>query len=161
MGKPGVGAVLADWMNERGLNPTEMGKRAQISHATVYVVLDSRSKNPETMRQIALGLAKRSETDAHGDPEIERRAARDLLTAAGYGALIIEVPQQAAPDTSPGRTRAEMVEIVRRHMGTADGLMAFMGKVRDPESLPLPTLTAIVETIENDLPPSPGEPRHN
>lgn len=111
MGKPGVGAVLADWMNDRGLNPTDMGKRAQISRATVYVVLDSRSKNPATMRQLAAGLAKRHETDDQGDPEIERRAARDLLTAAGYGSLIVEYPvspdqTKNADDASPTYDRS-------------------------------------------------------
>lgn len=98
VGRPGVGEVLARWMNDRDVNPTDLAKRAQISRATVYVVLDSRSKNPETMRQLAFGLAKRHEDDATGDPATERDAARDLLQAAGYGSLIVEYPS-SAPET--------------------------------------------------------------
>lgn len=117
VGKPGVGEVLAGWMNDCGLNPTELARRAQISRATVYVVLDSKSKNPETMRQLARGLAKRGDDDEHGDPDVDRKAARELLSAAGYGSLIVEIPPVGAPAGAGGSTRHDVRDFIREAAG--------------------------------------------
>jgi hypothetical protein len=115
VGKGPVGEVLARWMNAHAQNPTDMARRAQISRATVYVVLNGASRNPETMRQLAAGLAKRRDDDEVGDPVIERQAARDLLVAAGYGSLIVEYP---VPSDAPGYDRsaalAEIEALVQR-----------------------------------------------
>src|SRR5688500_4402489 len=82
-GKPGGGAVRAEWMNRRRLNPTELARLAQVSRSTVYVVLDSRSKSPSTMSQLAKGLATDPLDPYSVDYDVERAAEQTLLEAIG------------------------------------------------------------------------------
>ena len=109
--KPGVGQVLAGWMHRRNVSPTELARRAQVSRATVYVVLDSRSNNPTTMKQLAIGLATESDRGGKGriNPDVEREAARELLTAIGFGALIDGQTDDAPLVDLPDADQAERI----------------------------------------------------
>jgi hypothetical protein len=110
-------------MNRERLSPTRLARQAQISRATVYVVLDSRSNQPGTMRQLARGIAVM--TDRSGaemiDPQLERAALRELLAAIGYERLLDEVSSpspldailpEAAPDP-----RESARDLIRQAVG--------------------------------------------
>jgi hypothetical protein len=94
-GKPGVGAVLAEWMNRRRLNPTQLARLAQVSRSTVYVVLDSRSGSPSTMSHLAKGLATDPLDPASVDYDVERAAERALFEAIGVLRVVPSVSAEA------------------------------------------------------------------
>ena len=98
-------------MHRRNVSPTELARRAQVSRATVYVVLDSRSNNPTTMKQLAIGLATESDRGGKGriNPDVEREAARELLTAIGFGALIDGQTDDAPLVDLPDADQAERI----------------------------------------------------
>lgn len=162
VGKPGVGEVLATWMNKRGLNPTDMARMAEISRATVYVVLDSRSKQPVTMRQLARGLARTSVGSDVIDLAIEQEASRDLLTAAGYGSLILEVSTsverldigQGLPEEPPPKPRPvedlsdeEVVEALTAISQDPELSAAFLAVADNWQSLPPESQAMLLGTL--------------
>ena len=89
----------------------QLSRLAQISRATVYVVLDSRSNNPTTMKQLAIGLATETDRDGNArvNPDIEREAARELLTAIGFGALVEGMAEDAPLVELPDAGEAERI----------------------------------------------------
>lgn len=151
-GKPGVGQVLAAWMNRLDVSPTELARLAQLSRATVYVVLDSRSRNPGTMKQLAFGLA--TTTDRHGeevtDPSIEQNVLRELMIATGNERLLISAnPASPAGEgrTVDDLTDDEVVTELERRVGDRDVAVSLLAAANNWRSLPPRSQRLILETV--------------
>jgi transcriptional regulator with XRE-family HTH domain len=81
-------------MRSQRLNLAELARQANVSRATLYYIRDGRTPTPETIRQIARGLATDPfDTDVI-DGALETRFYGELMAAAHFGST----SNDASPD---------------------------------------------------------------
>lgn len=78
-----LGHALDERMVDAGLSPTKLDALSGISRASIYTILGGHIPEPETLRKLAEGIAKRRRTGVV-DQDAYVRLWRELYAAAGY-----------------------------------------------------------------------------